>query len=439
MKTKISTVFLAFFIMFSDIVYADALSDFINRVLENNIDYQQAVQRLQNEKAIAMISNSTDFGSINFSYQDNDNSIEREEFKSSLESSEIDETDERWKIEYTKQFFPMDYDETDDVLNSKISALRYEQNLFITNIECVDDIIDDLINWYEAEQKMEIYQEKKAELLHENLLLVELSKDNINDPDKLIKNLKKIDKLEKELANLQENKEIIQAVYGDILAEFLTVYRSFMESNSAFQQQTFSWNAIKLNENLDNRIEKISKSIKIHSLYRFLPEINLSFSYQWRETEQDWLITDYDTIESMKRTQIEHFPEGKIELSIPLNFFSNIKGKSMLIHSYKKELKFRKKEMNNDLTQLMIKRKNSFDKAKQSYERNTAIYQLQQQKMNSTQQQYNSEPTLLGNTPESFLKMEKLETFLTEVEFQVSKMTFFKEIYLNNLLGEQTQ
>ncbi len=413
----------------------------INSLLNNNSDYQQLLNRYEQEKAEVKIEKSLSLFDVNFAYQNWENDITRDDLETILEESKIQEEDERWKIELEKQFFPKDFDATADKIDSSINLIRLEQELILAKSECLSDALDDIIDWYEADEMIQILEQKLKIISRENAILEELNKENIIEIKTLIENLEEIDNLEKDIADLQKicKKSMIQ-FNTPINVYYETMFQQIINENTSPDTIKFLQIVDKNREDkLIHSLREIRRKIKISYLKTVLPEVNLSLSYNWRNTEQEWDITKNDLVENMLRTQKEEYPEFGIEFSLPFNIFSNTSGKLALLNSYQNEIGYRFDELQLKWASFLSGRIISYRIARQRLTRKKRLKDLYNKNLEIIQNKFAEEPSLLGENPDLKLQKEKIKTQKADLEYKVAEMKLHKEIFLINRFGEEAE
>ncbi len=300
----------------------------------------------------------------------------------------------------------------------------------------MNDILEDMIEWYEISEKLTLYKEELGMLHAENVILDEYEKQNIVSPNKLLKNLKAIDKLEDRVYYSQSEIKKYEANYGERLEEFRQVFNQYMLTQPQADTLSFTSYSIDLLNSVERKMERISNSIKLHTLFAFLPEVNLSVSYNQRDIDQDWVTTEDGDVDELTRVQSEVYPEAELELSIPLNLFSNIRGKNRMLKSFKQELRYRKNELQLDLNEFVIELKTALLSNSTSVTRKERIHELSQEQLNGVRAMFNENPELLGAAPEDRLQEEIISASKAEINYNVSRMNLFKTIYIMNRFDE---
>ena len=436
---KISSLIL---IILSSICLAAQSGDFpvfMADLLENNPDYMKALSRYEQEKAFYTIDKSLGWFDMNFVFQQYDNDFIRNETKTVLEHSNVIEKDKRWRLELDKQLFPKDFDAAADAIGFRLDLLRFEQDLSLLKHVCQAEILDEMIEWQEARQMAALLQERLDILYQQNRILEELDLDNIIDPEILILNLEEIDDRETELYEFKQLDSFYERKYDNILSEFYDTFQIFIKQNALpdtiLFEQKINWEIAHLNQ----AIQAVSQKIKFNYFYFFMPEMNLTLSYNWRETNQNWDITKNGVYENLLREQNEEFPEGEIEFSLPFNIFSNTSGKLALLKASERELHFRSREMHLAWQEFEVERINFYHAAQLELKRKARLKELYDRTLHIFHKKYQEEPSLLGSNPELKLKKETIQTAEAEVDHQIAEMKLYKEIFLINSFGEDAK
>ena len=427
--------FLLILLFCSLYVFADVyeLTKILDEALLTNEDYLQAKIRLEKEEAEAGINSSLRWLDVNLSYGKYSNDITRDETKTTLEQSNISEEDERRKIELSRRFFPKDFDDSSDVISSKIDLMRFRQNYLLTKTDQTDEILSDCID-YNSDVKMKLLLFAELEKLKaKNSVLEELNAKNLIKPQRLIKNIKDIEKLEDKLLDLQQN--ITRFRYLDFYQE-ITEKLSQIQVDSAADTVRFNDKIIELTKNTKKAANKINSGINLRKAFFFLPEITVSLSYNQRTTSQDWVTVENQTSSQMLRNIEEEFPEAEVEMSLPFNIISNTKGKKKLLNAYENELKFRSANLNWELQDFREGQILSYNKRQNEYSRKKRLNELYKVKHDTANEQYDIEPDILGENAEEKLYEIQTDSEKAEIEFEAAKQKLQKEIFLINTFGE---
>jgi hypothetical protein len=415
------------------------LKQLLDSMLEKHPDYQQALSRYEQEKGLYRIEKSLNSFDLNFHYQQYDNDFTRDETVNSLEHSDVNEKDKRWHIELEKEFFPKDFDATKDIISSRINLMRYGQDLRFSYFSAVSDIFDDMSKWYEARMMTIHLQERLSILYKQNSVLEDLHRQKQIGPDLLINNLEDIGDTEKKLNDYKEKQILYADKYGDILPEFLAAFEDYKVQAGPPDTLSFEQNVENEINGLTKEAGKISRQIKFSYLHFYLPEVNLKLSYNWRETDQDWDVTQNSIFKNRIVKQKEEFPQGEIELSLPFNMFYNASGKFNLLKAYGRELKYRSSELQVAWQKFSLDRMNGYNAARNDFLRKTRLNELYHEKLTLQMSKYNEEPSLLGSNPALELQQITMKADKAEADMKIAEMKFYKEIFLINYLGEETK
>jgi hypothetical protein len=408
----------------------------MDSLLQKHPSYQQTVSRYEREKALFTIDKSLDWFDLNFIYRQYDNDFIRDETVISLEHSDVEEKDKRWRIELNKQFFPKDFDNVKSALGSRLDLLRYRQEARLAHATVSAEILDDMIAWFQAEKKVSFLQSRLYILYRQKELLDELDGGNQLSPDLLIANLEEIEKREQDLSEYKRLASVYQIKYGDILPVFLDRFQSYMKGSSLPDSLSFIRKVVQQTNELKHETGKITGKIKIAYFHFFLPEINLNLSYNWRETKQDWDIEQNNIFKNKTVKQNEVFPEGELELSLPFNLISNSAGKLSLLKAYERELQYRSKDLQDAWQNFASERLSSYQAANLELSRKTRLSELYTRKLEIQMDKYREEPSILGNDPELKLQGDTVKADEARAEAQIAEMKLYKEIFLINSLGE---
>ncbi|MFO7659799.1 MAG: hypothetical protein R6V77_02700 [Candidatus Cloacimonadaceae bacterium] len=413
---------------------SNELKILMDSLLEKHPDYQQALSRFEQEKALYTIEKSLDWFDVNLRYQQYDNDFTRDDFDPVLEHSDVDEKDKRWRIEIEKQLFPKDFDNVTDVIGTRINLMRYRMETRLTYFTALNDIIDDFIKWYEADMMFAYLQSRLNILYQQNQTLEEMDIQNLIGPEMLIDNLEEIDKMEDNLYSFKKAASVFTNKYGNILPDFLDTFQDYINQNSRPDTLLFQQKINSEFSELKTEKKKLANKISRSYLHFFLPEVNLKLSYNWRQTKQNWDIEKNNIFKTMIRNQNEEFPEGEIEVSLPFNVFSNTSGKYSLLKAYQRELNYRSNKIMLDWQKYSISRMNAYYAASHELKRKTRLKELYERNLNLQNQKFKEEPSLLGMNPELKLMKESLKADEAAVEMKIAEMKFYKEIFLINNL-----
>ena len=422
-------------VLSADLVGFEAI---LEKLLKNNSEYQQVLSNFEREIGRYYLNKSTALPELNISYQKYSNDILRDELKTSTipesENTTIDENDERWRIELSKQFFPKDFDHADDTIGSAIELMVITSEMFTTRDEALSDIFDDMTDLYEADVMIKVLEPEINVLLRENAILDELEKNNIIDPADLIDNLKELDAEEKKLNEFRETSERLKKQYGNVNQEFVELFFSYSENDQA---DTLMFNMFMdiMVSGISEGCDDVTRKIKRNKVYAWLPEIRASVSYNWRNIDQEWDIKNADGYEFWDREQTEAFPEIKLELSLPLDFVGNMKGKSLTLKAYEHEVMQNDLELTGKINDLKIERLSALEYYKNRLLRKQQISRLREKQAKINEDKYLADPTLLGELPQLELEDSRLKVLKAEAELKIAEMRYYKQVYLINNFG----
>ena len=411
-------------------------SAFLQELLEQNSDYQQAVNRLEQERAFHKIEKSLQWFDLNFIYRDVDNDIFRDERSNIIETADIAETDRRWRLEMNRTFFPKDFDDEADEINARMRLLRYRQEMFLARMTCLNDIIRDFINWFEAAGKMDIIKQRLQLLYHENLILEELYSETMIDPRTLIDNLEEIEDKEDDYYDNKQICDFFSEKYGDLLSEFHQLYQLWISENAQPDTISFKQNIEKQIAEIGTEKKKIANRLKFGYFHFYLPEIELTLSFNKRQIRQSWDINKNGNLSVIKRKQNEDFLLGEIEFSLPFNVFSNTGGKLALLKAFERELHYRTRNIILDWQKLKVNRLTSLQDYQWEFKRKSRLKELHDLNLQIFRFKFEEEPTLLGDNPQMKLDREILRTKQAALDYEITRMKLYKEIFLINSLRE---
>ncbi|MDO9576923.1 MAG: hypothetical protein Q7J16_03480 [Candidatus Cloacimonadales bacterium] len=436
---KISAILL--FLLLCSLLAAQQadFQSYMTELLEKNSNYQQALSKFEQEKALTMIDKSLGWFDVNFIYKQYDNDFIRNETKTVLEHSDVVEKDKRWRLELDKQLFPKDFDNVANAINSRLNLLRYEQELALSRYNCISDIFADMLVWYEAAGMIEILQERLEILYQQNIILEELDLENVIEPETMIMLLEEIDNREDDLYDYRETASLMNSKYGDILDEFYNKFQLYIQQNDQPDTLLFSQGIDAKIKMIKKDVQGISNKIKWNYYNVYLPEVNLKLSYNWRENRQDWDIEKSGLFETMTRNQDEEFPEGEIEFSLPFNIFSNTGGKHALLKVFERELHYRSRELQLAWQSFKLERINFYQEAKLELKRKTRLHELYVRDLNLQKTKFQAEPSLLGTNPELKLQKETIKAAEAEMKMKMAEMKLYREIFLINSFGEEAK
>jgi hypothetical protein len=416
----------------------DDLNSLVNSLLLQNSNYQKVLSTYQKEKALYSIDKSLDWFDMSFIYKQYDNDFTRHDVANSIEHSAVDEKDKRWSVELNKQLFSNDFNDPADALDSRLNLLRYKQEVKLTCSTASGEILNEMIDWYQADTMVSLLQSRLEILYHQNQLLEEMVQQNQLDSEKLIANLEDIDKKEAELSDLKKTEQIYSRKYGNILLDFMDKYQSYMNTMTQADTLQFKEQIESQKREIVKDFDKLEHKLRLYRYNFFLPEVNLTFSYNWRENRQKWDITQSNVLRKMTRNQDEEFPEGDIEVTMPFNIFSNSHGKSSLLKGYDMEFKYRSRDMMLSWQEYGIERLNRYQATGLELKRKKRLHELYENSLALQNRRYREEPALLGINPDLILQNYIYKAKEAQVEMKVAEMKLYKEIYLMNKLEEKS-
>ncbi|HHE38670.1 MAG TPA: hypothetical protein ENL20_08880 [Candidatus Cloacimonetes bacterium] len=419
------------------------LTSFLENILQNDLDLQKKENRLKTLIARDKIERSINWFDINFAYRKTSNELTRDQTEKQnedqkLEHSDIKEEGERWWIELNRTFFEKDFDSVYDLLNAKLDITLGKFELDIFRIERSADIFSDFLEWKRADLVLEISHEKLKLQYKENMILERLFENNVIEPDDLIENLAEIKKIEKEISQQKEVISQFNKTYKNLNVEFYEKLELFSQIGDNKADTTAFKEKISASLSALNSMQKkILSSLRRKYYYFYLPEINLSLSYQKKNIFQDWEIMEDEEFKLRERDFKELYPEAEVELSVPFNFWGNTSGKYHLIKSLERGVLTKFAEAEKELQQFENKLINDFITALKDFSWQEKIFELQKIKFERIKKKYEAKPSLLGKNPEIAYKKEEFKYKKAELDFEISQMKLYKEIFLINYFAEK--
>lgn len=408
----------------------------IDNLLNKNPDYQQTLYRYEREKSALAIDRSVNWFEINFLYRQYENQFTRDETVNSLEHSEVDEKFKMYRVELSRQLFPKDFDNVTDIIGARINLLRFQQAVKLDYSECVGDIFDDMIRWYKAETMITLLQGRLDILQRQNLFLESMYLDADIDPDLLIENIEEINKRESDLQKYKETSLSLNIRYGSVLNDFVQQAFTYLEYHNLPDTITFMAKIDSEIRTLTQETAKLSNRLKLYYTYFYLPEINLSLSYNWREIRQTWDIEQNNVFKRMIRIQTEEYPRGQIELSLPLDLYSNTGGKLGMLKAYNRDLQNRSHEIVLAWRNLSAEKLNSYHAARHELIRRIRLSELYERNLELQRIKYKEEPSLLGGLPEQRLQLDAFKAQEALMESRVAELKLCKQVFLIQKMGE---
>ena len=432
-KCKITLILLFFsFSLFSSGIDFNKLME---KVLFDDIEYQKKENRLNILIASNKIEKSVSWFDINLTYRQHTNDMTRDQSELfETEYSNIVEEDSRWRIELNKRFFQKDLNTVHDLIEYRLDIIETQQELVLFKLERIDDLIDDHIDFFEAQKQIELLTMELEIFNRENLILEELYSKNIITTSKLIKNIEDIEALENSLSNwngIIEKQELYSVTQ---IQSFLELFENYIQTTTIeIDTLKYKQQNSEMIKSYENQLEKVLSAIKRNSYYFYLPEINASVSYNERTTLQDWQITDNSEEEYLReRDFTEKYPEFEVELSLPFNIFGNTIGKYKLLEALEREALLNKFDIKFSFYQSEIKQLNLFKKAYNKYQSAYKLSQLYSKEYDIINEKYQTQPSMLGATPEITLKKEFIKNQKIKLKLEISKMKLYKNVFLIN-------
>lgn len=415
------------------------LQELTDSLLSGNATYQQAVSRYEQEKANLSIQNSLSWFDINFQYRQYDNDYTRLESGDEIEDADVEEKDKRWGIELSKQIFPKDFDNVTDAVGTRINLLRYRQELKLAYYRAAEEIWEELALWQEADAQSRVLQSRLQILYQQNQTLEELYGKNDLDPELLILNLEEIEDKEKDYFEYRELADFYIVKYGDILPQVQAAVSAYLAEHN--HPDTLGFRAVIKHEKqlLAKETGKLSGKIRRRYLSFYLPQIELSLAYFKRENRQTWNVNKEGELSSFNRDQDEEYPQGELEISLPLNLYSNLSGKHALLKGYERELRFRSRELNDAWEEFASQRINRYQAAANNHRRKSRLLELYTTNLEQQNLKYREEPSLLGKNPELKLQKEMLKLQEAQAEKEAAEIRLAGEIFLLNSLNGAEQ
>lgn len=423
MKSKIIFLILAFYFCLS----ADSASfpQFMQEMLDKSSDYQKLLTKHERITAQAQLRKSLSFMDINASYKNYENEIERVETDPEVKNTDISENDERWQIELSKQLFPKDFDATADAVKERFELYSLEQEIALTRVKVMEEILEDFINWWEAKEKISILEIRFETLSQQNNLLDNLATDNLVETNLLIEQLEAVEDCSDDLNKNRKTVTNMRHKYGAILDSFLLAFKQYktianLPDIAELEQQWKSWEKLQKQQS-----KPFYRYIKLKKITPYLPELNLSFSWNWRNTNQDWEISNQAEFQYMDRDQTETYPELGIEFTVPLDLWRNTQGKRNILQSYQRNLQILESAFSNELGKYVQIRETTFQAIINKRSRKKTIMDLYEKKLFIQQKFSRQSGPKIRN-----LEIAELKSRYAEIAFQKADFELHKEIFL---------
>jgi hypothetical protein len=427
-----------FLLVLSSLLVAnDDLTSFLMDRVRFEPDYISRQNRLNSALAERDILRSANWFDIHLSYKNYANEIDRlEKDTTSKEDSSIDEDDERWRIEASRKFFDNDFSTTEDKIENSINLVRYKYDLILEQYLKLDDIIDDMIEYEESIAKIRYFSEKLNVKIKENSIMENLYEKGIIEPTVLIENLEMIELLEEKLNNWKSKQKTFDQDYNKSHDEFITLLSSYIVKTS-LQADTLKF-IHKLDEYEHLRVielEEVSNRIKKSESSYLFPEIELNLSTNKRVTNQEWNITKSNgNQKTFERETEENYLEGEIEVTIPFNLYSNLKGKKRLLRSFKSELSLKSDLLDFDYERFKIEILDSYHKYLSRYRRRKRLEELHSREYES----YKKQQIKSGIDDTLDQKLIKVEARYEKARLNsyITRLELYKYIFIINNFGE---
>lgn len=435
MKIKSKSILLFLFFSYSLFSLETDFNKLMENILVDDIKFQKKENRLNLLNANNKIDKSVNLFDINLKYREHTNDITRDQRESfNTEYSDITEEDSRWSIELNKSFFQKDLDNVHKQIKYRLDIIEIQQELVLYKIERLGDLINDHIKSFEAQKQIELLQMEIDILNRENQILEVLYSKNVITITDLIKNLESIEKKESSLSNWNEILEKQKSKSKKNLSSFIESFENYIQKTPLIVDTIhFKQRNEELIKLYNNQLKKVLSTIKRNSYYFYLPEINASVSYNERTTLQDWKIIENSEEEYLReRSFTEKYPEFEVELSLPFNIFGNTIGKYKLLEALEREALLNKYDIEFSFYQSEIKQLHSFKRAINKYQTAKRLSQLYSRKYDIINEKYQSQPSILGTTPEITLKKESIINKKVELKLEISKMELYRDVFLIN-------
>lgn len=437
-----TTLILSILILFNISLNASEpdFGQYMQLLLNNDLNYQHDLNQWERAQAEMLLNNSLKIAEVNLSFQRYLNDIERNDeiSESSItnELSLIDESDSRMRIELSRKFFPMDFDETDDSINNSLDLLNLRMKVVFCKTRSLSNIIDDLLDWYEAEEMLPLIKKKIELLNYEKTKLTEQEGKRIISPQELIDNLEELEKQEKRQHTYRDITCLMKDKYGIELIDYINSIEAYITkditADTLYMQNTCEC----LLSQINRESSLINRKITFSRIANYLPELTASISYNWRQTYQDWDITIAGEKSFWDREQSEEYPELKLNLSFPLNIFSNYSGKKALVNNYKTQLQYIDQQYFEEVAEFQLKSLSDLQSAQTSHERKKQLLGLYEKIYHTNKARIDADPEMVeGIALQKFINTEYnyKEALL---EYKLADMKLGMVIYLINSFGD---
>ena len=405
--------------------------EIFDKILAVDPVFQMKRNELQQKTAQLGIDSANNFFNLGYERDANFGDVKRREQKADgSENITIERTEKIDKFVISKVFFEQDFNSVFDIISekNKISDLKFYLEIY--RIKRLDEIISEFLEINKAEQKLEIESEKLSLLKQEKEISEILYADGVISEDKLIEIHRKIPEVYQNIYHIKEllkEKEI-----SDF--KLLNLLFSNLPENPAAVADTISF--IKKNRELisarKKQTNKLASALRWKHFATVLPEMKAEVSWNKKTVSENRSYVVYDAGNILQRDDAESYPELALHFSLPLNFIRNSSNKIKLLQSFRNGLIFSEKEFSAEMHRFQNKMLFALKQSYTSLNSKTELVKLYREKFRKAQQQYDSEPSLLGTTPEIFLKYRELDKEETELEMKFERLNLKKTILLIN-------
>ncbi len=428
-----NSLFILFLLVTSSLLSQDLETLYLEQATKHS-DYIKAEYELKQVIAKKLLDDTDKYGSLDFSFDYYDNEIDREETKESLEITDINELDKKLKLEYRKQFFPSDFDSSIDDFENKLDLMLARYNLAKAKLRSLEQVIDDSNDAIAGKYALIFNQKKKNIIDFEQESIEMLESNNIIEVDDLISLYDDLLDLQKDMTSDKIDLLQVQSIYDKDFLDNIFVL---------FEKQNYS--DIETEENMEselafkNSIMDLSSSLTMMKAKSVLPEINLQLSYNYRKTNQDWLITENLVTESFDRVQEEYYPEVSLSLSLPLNIYSNMSGKFKLISSYKQQLLHEEQDLQEWFDSFLIKYRKEYINSSKEITYLEKINALYQKKMNNYLKRNDELSESLNPQLQYELNKIKFELDVSNYKLQMKKLARYQALIILNKYNKEIE
>jgi len=405
--------------------------EIFDKILAVDPAFQMKRSELQQKTAHFGIDSANNF--FNLSYERNANSgdVKRSEQKADgSENITIVRTEKTDKFVISKVFFEQDFNSAFDIISEKNKILDLKFDLEIYRIKRLDEIISEFMKIHKAEKKLEIESEKLSLLKQEKEISEILYADGVISEDKLIEIHRKIpDVYQKiyEIKTLLKEKEISDFRLLNLLFSNLSENLAEIADTTSFVEKN-----TELISSRKKQMNKLASALQWKRFATVLPEMKAEVSWNKKTVTENRSYVVGNTGNILQRDDAESYPELALQFSLPLNFIGNSSNKIKLLQSFRNELIFSEKEFSAEIHRFQNKMLFALKQSYTSLNSKIELAKLYREKFRKAQQQYDSEPSLLGTTPEIFLKYRQLDREEAELEMKFERLNLKKTIFLIN-------